>query len=1629
MSFQQLNLQKDGIHNLYNTVGESSLSALGTPGTKNNPSNNTVSPTTPSSMNSPLAQHTTMTNNAVVAGSRIFASTSLPFSPMTPMGAFLTGNQQQSHLVTPTMGGLTTSPQHTNHNSDYTNDNHDDEDEDDDALSTISKKSWATISEIDSQCYSVHSATSFKQRRPSLSSSRRNSSRSIAEADEEEEEDDDDNDDDEEKDAEAELQRRSQLRPPATLTVVMRASMNGIHNVREGTNQPLTKGTTTNTNPSTAWTNDENVPSSHREIGTPATFFQTAGAMMMRGQAGGDSTSERGDGRSINRSASFSTRGTTHSTLNGTNDGEDYPTKKISWRQRCVQAEEHVFDAREELSLVEAQLDSLQHRHALELRDLHREVIQHTAVQQELRNTVRIQEQDLETVQTKLRTVQNEKDALEDQLKARSLVEDQQEQQQQKLASVGHVAAVAASKNLQRQVEELLAVKASAERKLEDALQQLKVVESERNDALSHKERLQSELETSQKRVRFADEKNQILEYQVADYDMQLKESKRQADETAKQLSRLEENLHTIQKDHKELRQLHLEVVKNQKAVHTLKCLELQKQSECTERAQQELESLRKAQVVMDEKVQSLEQERTELQFRLDMVTAELEEASSTLKQQGDSANQRQIELKQHLQAVVQNLDRANEQSAAFDKQRTKLELEYQESQKIVTTLQEDRDRTLLQHKSTVAAFEKSIADLLASAKESQSKVEELVNERDGLKTRIEDLEAERSSLKEKHETVQSAHIMLENTYQVLQERLTQKVQTHEEAVTEFDNQMKDLRMEKDELQNTLGILRFEVTHLESLLLTANTMQKEARLRLVEEEATKEKLRLQLEDLHGSVQAEREEECKKLDAALQEQDRLTEQTASAVEELDSASRSWIVELSTLQNNHNEQEQELHKIEALYKAVVESRDECQRQLERALESQEIFKQTTEKQIEELKTTEGRLLQQVDTLEHGRNSLEEKLAGANSMLKEANDRLAEQEVANANLTKQLSLALEEAESLKSQLIAAAIERETIEAMHAKIVVALEIERDGLHSEVVALKEKHSTVCDKLATVRQERDMMKVVHDATLLDHAQTDQKYTQEIEKVQSQVIDLQSEQERLVQMVSSLEAERSTLQQDVANETRKLDSIKCELQKSMDAHQAMNQELQGLRQSMTALETDRTKVLDEKLALQNALIEQVARTSESQGELEYLTMVCKKLQTELDAIRLSHTKIENDLKQSQEQLLSSPSKMDSKKDDDAVTLRSIGNGVDEAQFMSLQKDNKELHRNNASLESQLRVMKVTVQKSDSELVAKENDLKLWTLELEKSRKDAMESQLELQTSRTLLAEHTSRERKMDAELKSMTQRLIETEQELNVRASLVAHFGAEKEELNKQLVQANAEIVLLRRDLVEAKVKLEHSVALVSSATEMMASTAREAEDATVQNQLLYKTHTSDLERQNFTLQQEMVIMREENEKQTVKIRKLAKLLKKTLREKAEDKTKPNRSIEKSGIFADNDVFIGGSSSPSSKYSTSTSSETTRRVARMKMQVILQYHDKITKEKKMKEVHAEYTGPLVDSKPHGPGMLKFVCGDMYLGMFHHGKYKTYCRRRWTRCFDKQLVCLRNSVLGGVATFFRLHAYPQ
>jgi hypothetical protein len=77
-----------------------------------------------------------------------------------------------------------------------------------------------------------------------------------------------------------------------------------------------------------------------------------------------------------------------------------------------------------------------------------------------------------------------------------------------------------------------------------------------------------------------------------------------------------------------------------------------------------------------------------------------------------------------------------------------------------------------------------------------------------------------------------------------------------------------------------------------------------------------------------------------------------------------------------------------------------------------------------------------------------------------------------------------------------------------------------------------------------------------------------------------------------------------------------------------------------------------------------------------------------------------------------------------------------------------------------------------------------------------------------------------------------------------------------------------------------------------------------------------------------------------------------------------------------------------------------------------MHVTFTYSDRISGAPSTMSLMAEYTGPVIDGLAHGPGMLRFDCGDLYLGSFDRGSIikgvGSFIRRRQDKLSSKSDV---------------------
>ena len=336
-------------------------------------------------------------------------------------------------------------------------------------------------------------------------------------------------------------------------------------------------------------------------------------------QAGGDFTCER---EAVVSSAA-SLQASQSSNIIPFDEEEQQP-QRTPTRWRLRQAEEQVAEARQELAIVEAQLDSLQNRHAQEIRELDRQVLEDSATRQELQQTVSEQKLHIEALHGQLRLTQDENMTLSDQVKELQHLEQNDKKNL-------HTQLDELKEDYERQLQALQADKLVAETRLDEALQQL--------------EAANAQLESSNKRVRFAEEQNQVLEYQVNEYKLKLEDSE-------SKVARLKQSIDSIQKEHTTLQETHRNVLNFQETVHSLRSVELDTSKQQHLQSQRQLEVLQSTHQQLEASMKGMKEERSNLQQELSKTSNQWQQTKELLSKKDEEARKLQEELRSFQQTV-----------------------------------------------------------------------------------------------------------------------------------------------------------------------------------------------------------------------------------------------------------------------------------------------------------------------------------------------------------------------------------------------------------------------------------------------------------------------------------------------------------------------------------------------------------------------------------------------------------------------------------------------------------------------------------------------------------------------------------------------------------------------------------------------------------------------------------------------------------------------------------------------------------------------------------------------------------------------------------------------------------------
>lgn len=552
-------------------------------------------------------------------------------------------------------------------------------------------------------------------------------------------------------------------------------------------------------------------------------------------------------------------------------------------------------------------------------------------------------------------------------------------------------------------------------------------------------------------------------------------------------------------------------------------------------------------------------------------------------------------------------------------------------------------------------------------------------------------------------------------------------------------------------------------------------------------------------------------------------------------------------------------------------------------------------------------------------------------------------------------------------------------------------------ALQSQLSELEAKHSAITEEVSDCRKELAALRETHTQLLEEHQGRSVELDAVVQSLRNtekesraKLLVQQREYDGLQEMFKVLESKSIADEASLQDQYSKCKEANLKLSSAQVQLGHVNAVLDDSRKALTISKAEISENLAEKSMLERSVNdlhtlveEQNGRLSLAYAEREEYAIQNESLRKENIRLVLHLNKAQKDLSETKSVLVQKNIKMqemqlklsnvraniDSENSSMANVLQETEGQIGEVTtFQSV----------GVSMESQLgeeREKAESLQYQNREL-AGENALysqskEIDTLrdELKSAERTSMRLELELSSSKEQVREISRERENLNLQLSDTpkkTRRLVELQDEAakKVMASESVHDD-EKESLRQQLLAANETVNALRERIAAA----EHTAPIQSEASRL---TDEEAPST------CYPSFQAELKEAYLV-----------NKEQEIKIKKLGKLVQRILAEQAVG-TRVDMGIpsEIAVLNEEHKIAI----------------EPVRcdeRVCEMQVDVELRYHEKRTNEPSTKLVLAKYTGPLVDSLPHGPGVLKFEGGDLYVGTFEDGQMNgsgSYVRRR-------------------------------
>ena len=805
-------------------------------------------------------------------------------------------------------------------------------------------------------------------------------------------------------------------------------------------------------------------------------------------------------------------------------------------------------------------------------------------------------------------------------------------------------------------------------------------------------------------------------------------------------------------------------------------------------------------------------------------------EAQEQLRGELRDAQESQIEAESRLKEYEQQLAQG-QQSAASELKEAQAELNA--SQQQISGLEEGR----IQLEEQV---QRLTADLAASRGDSETRLQQLMEERDALRTELEGARGELQEVSARLQALDDARIQSEG-------QLTDLRATLEQVQADAGQQQTDLRAELD-------AVRMELEQARDTHLAAEQAREELSTRHQSAVAEQEKLLAQLTEARQEAESERTLARNRVESLEEDllqfkrtHEELGERASSLAAERDAARQ----QAEKLQQQHDALQKKLSEQETAGGEQVET-----------------LRQELEAVLSEREQLQSRLAGLEQSLATGREQvaeLQSEISGYQTQLQEQQQATSEAGSRETALQAQLAQAQEQRESLESQLTRQSEQLQEGEVQRTALQARLDELQAGLgnsESRTAELEQLLEQTRSEEAQLRQELDSARMQAEAALAEAR----------EQVESAQQALGEEKETLQQDLERLRGELAVRDQSLQEQQSRLvqleqarEEVEANLAAAQAGHEQLQQELQqelaAAQQALSEHATTSAAQLEEQERQHRQRIEALEAELESQlHTVETRTTEHNTLQTELEGIQAEHAALQQQLAALQEQLTSAES---------AYQQR---DGAHQQEIAHLQAELESLKGGEADLDAERQRLQQELEAAQAELGAGRQQADALQAELDAAVARQTEQEQQLEQLQASLGDQQEAAAGFDTERQRLQEVLEATRVELDgVRASgetarnqlrteLEAALTA-RDDLQSALEALQAEMATQPADeaptaeLQSLQQRLEEQQALVSSMRlEMVELTEeRDEERTTLQGQL--EAARKDLEGANTELLQ------------------------------------------------------------------------------------------------------------------------------------------------------------------------------